>query len=80
MSDLEKINIYVPEQIGVILDNDANPFEILKKDGKTINRNKFLSLLILGYQNSYVSEYQQSYLPVPKFLHMPAIRSLPDTR
>ena len=61
MSDLEKINIYVPTHIGAILDNDANMFEILKKDGRTINRNRFLSMLILGYHNSYVTECQKSY-------------------
>ena len=48
MSDLDKINIYVPEHIGTVIDNDAELFEVLKKDGRTINRNRFLSLLILA--------------------------------
>lgn len=61
MSDLEKINIYVPEHIGAVLDNDADLFEVLKKDRRTINRNRFLSMLILGYHNSYVTECQQAY-------------------
>ena len=61
MSDLEKINIYVPEHVGVMLDNDANMFEVFKKDGRTINRNRFLSLLIVGYYNSYVEECQKAY-------------------
>ena len=61
MSDLEKINIYVPEHIGTILDSDANLFEVMKKDGRTINRNRFLSMLITGYHNSYVIECQSAY-------------------
>lgn len=61
MSDLEKINIFVPEQISRGLDYDAAMFEIVKKDGNTINRNKFLSLLLLGYYNAYVTECQSSY-------------------
>ncbi len=61
MSDLEKINIYVPDHIGTLLDNDASMFEILKRDRHTINRNRFLSMLILGYYNAYATECQASY-------------------
>lgn len=61
MSDIEKINIYVPDQIGRTLNNDATSFEIFKKDGCSINRNRFLSMLIVGYFNSYVSECQTKY-------------------
>ena len=61
MSDLDKINIYVPEHIGVVLDNDAELFEVFKKDRRTINRNHFLSMLILGYHNAYVTECQQTF-------------------
>ena len=56
MSNLEKINIYVPPQIVQTLDYDAGMFEIFKKDMQTINRNKFLTMLILGYHDAYVSE------------------------
>lgn len=59
MSSLEKINIYVPEHIGVTLDNDARMFEILKNDGTSVNRNRFLSMLISGYYNAYVSKCQR---------------------
>lgn len=57
----EKINIYVPETVGTLLNNDASLFEIFKKDGYTINRNRFLSLLIIGYYNSYVLESRQKF-------------------
>lgn len=60
VSDLEKINIYVPEYIGAALDKDASMFEIFKKDGRTINRNRFLSMLILGYYNTYIAECQNT--------------------
>lgn len=68
MSNLEKINIYVPEHIGNSLDNDATMFEVFKRDGQTINRNKFLSMLILGYHNSYVEECSNAYNNVIKLL------------
>ena len=60
MSNLEKINIYVPEYVGAILDKDACMFEILKKDGRLINRNRFLSMLIKGYYNAFVTECQNT--------------------
>ncbi len=57
---MDKIDIYVPENIGLMLEYDALMFEILKTDKKTnkttINKNKFLSMLIVGYYKDYVSE------------------------
>lgn len=53
---MDKINIYVPQNIGTILDNDAVQFEVLKKDGYTVNKNKFLSMLIQGYYDDYIIE------------------------
>lgn len=58
---MEKINIYVPEATGMLLNNDAALFEVFKKDGYTINRNRFLSLLVIGYYSAYVSECRQQY-------------------
>ena len=68
MDELDKINIYVPERIGRLLDKDTEMFEVFKKDGSTINRNRFLSKLILGYYNSYVYEHQQAYDKIVKNL------------
>ena len=56
MSILEKINIYVPRDIGNKLRNDALMFEVLKADGQSINMNRFLSMLIVGYYDDYISE------------------------
>ena len=58
MSDFEKINIYVPDEISRILDHDANLFEIRKKDGISINRNRFYTLLLTGYYDAYMAEYR----------------------
>lgn len=58
---MEKINIYVPENVGAIIEYDASMFEVYKKDGKTINKNKFLSLLITGYHEDYVSDSRAAY-------------------
>lgn len=58
---MEKINIYVPEGIGLILENDASMFEVFKKDGITINKNRFLGMLITGYYDDYVTEARTAY-------------------
>lgn len=56
MSDLEKLSIYAPKAIAMALDRDAELFEIFKRDGRTINRNRFLSQVLLGYHDSYTEE------------------------
>ena len=56
MSNLEKINIYVPNNIAEILDQDAWLFEIYNPQKTRINRNRFLSLLLVGYYNTYITE------------------------
>jgi len=56
MNNLEKINIYVPDDVYYVLHHDAVEFEILKSNGKG-NLNRFLSLLIIGYQAQYTTEY-----------------------
>lgn len=58
---MEKINIYVPQKVGVLLENDATQFEILKKDGYTINKNKFLTMIVQGYYDTYMQEAQNKY-------------------
>ena len=57
----EKINIYVPDYVADTLDNDASMFEVVKNDGRSINRNRFLSMLILGYSDMYASECQRAF-------------------
>ena len=58
---MEKINIYVPENIGAMIESDATMFEVYKKDGRTINKNRFLGMLIIGYYNDYVTEAKAAY-------------------
>lgn len=58
---MEKINIYVPDYVGAMIENDAEMFEVYKKDGKTVNKNRFLSLLIKGYYEDYISEARTAY-------------------
>lgn len=53
---VEKVSIYAPPEIVESLDRDARLFEVFKKDGKTVNRNRFLSMLIVGYHESYSQE------------------------
>ena len=57
----EKINIYVPESVGALINNDAALFEIFKRDGCTINRNRFLTFLITGYYRMYASDCRRKY-------------------
>ena len=56
MSDLEKLSIYVPETMIATLDRDAMLFEIFKRDGRSINRNRFLSMVLLGFHDTYSKE------------------------
>ena len=58
---MEKINIYVPENIGKMLEGDAVMFEVYKKDGRTVNKNRFLGMLIKGYYDDYISEARVAY-------------------
>ncbi len=58
---MEKINIYVPENIGAMLENDAVMFEVYKRDGRTVNKNRFLGLLITGYYGDYITEARAAY-------------------
>lgn len=43
----QKINLYVPEDTALVLENDARYFEIFKKTGN-VNRNLFLSRVLSG--------------------------------
>ena len=55
----EKINIYVPHEIGLQLRNDAKLFEIFKKDKRTVNLNRFLTLVLCGYYDDYCRENKE---------------------
>ena len=52
----DKINIYLPAEVGDMLERDVTLFEIFKKDGMTPNRNRFLNMLVQGYYETYSSE------------------------
>lgn len=58
---MDKINVYVPENIGSMLERDASMFEVYKRDGRTINKNRFLGMLITGYFGDYVTEARSAY-------------------
>ena len=51
----------MPENIGAMIESDATMFEVYKKDGRTINKNRFLGILIIGYYNDYVTEAKAAY-------------------
>lgn len=55
----EKINIYVSVEIKDQIITDAMRFEILKRDNRTVNRNRFLSMLLCGYHDRYMTEYSK---------------------
>lgn len=58
MNELDKINIYVPREVGDLLDSDNEMFEVFKLDGITPNRNQFLAQLVAGYYDTYARELQ----------------------
>lgn len=55
----DKIKIYVPKRIVEILDKDAEGFEFFKGDGIQINRNAFLSALIINYFDKFRSSQEE---------------------
>lgn len=55
----EKINIYVSVEIKDQIITDAMRFEILKRDNRTVNRNRFLTMLLCGYHDRYMTEYSK---------------------
>lgn len=61
MEYYDKINIYVPAKIKQQLDNDAQRFEIFKGDHLTLNRNRFLTMVLCGYYDRFTQEHQLSY-------------------
>ena len=70
MSYLEKINIYVPRNIGIQLANDARLFEIFKRDKRTVNRNRFLTKLLCGYYDEYLQENMKIYNQINSVLEV----------
>lgn len=76
MSDLEKINIYVTENIRKRLHEDARMFEIFRKDNITINLNGFLSRVILGYYHTYVSECNEIYAAIRQELALAGLQKM----
>lgn len=58
---MDKINIYVPENISESIENDAIMFEIFKKDGMTPNKNRLLNQIISGYYEEYYNEAESAY-------------------
>ena len=64
----EKINIYVPDETRLQLKNDAELFEIFKRDRRTVNLNQFLSLVLCGYYDEYCRETREAYDAVMKIL------------
>lgn len=59
MSDLDKIIVYVPEEMTERLKRDAKQFEVFKKDGYSINMNRLLNQIVLGHYDAFVSERRQ---------------------
>lgn len=56
MDGLDKLSIYVPDSAATAIERDARLFEVFRSDGRTINRNRILSLILLGYSDSFTSE------------------------
>lgn len=64
----EKINVYVSKELKAAVRNDAVLFEIFKRDQRTVNTNGFLSMLLLGYFDSYSTEKRNAFNSVADIL------------
>jgi hypothetical protein len=56
---MEKLKIYVTSRIADILLKDTEGFEFFKKDGLELNKNAFLTQLVVNYHNQF-AESQKS--------------------
>lgn len=54
----DKIKIYVTKRIATLLESDADSFEFHKRDGVTVNKNAFLTALIINYQDEFRTRQQ----------------------
>ena len=60
----EKLNIYIPKRTSEQIEEDAILFEMFKKDNRTVNRNRFLSMLLCGYFDTYMEESRNAYTSI----------------
>lgn len=60
---LEKIKINVTAHTATIIDKDIESFEFYKSDGRTFNKNNFITKLIVNYHNTFrekeIAMYEQ---------------------
>ena len=75
LSCYEKISIYVPENVDIILTRDAWLFEVFKTGTREINRNRFLSMLTLGYFHQYTEECKKRKEKLEKLINSCMVRS-----
>ena len=75
MSYYEKISIYVPESVNTILTRDAQLFEVFKTGTREINRNRFLSLLTIGYYYQYTEECKERKKKIEELIASCMVRS-----
>lgn len=80
MSYFEKISIYVPDSINTILTRDAQLFEVFKTGTREINRNRFLSLLTIGYYYQYTEECKERKERLEKLINSCMVRSTETQR
>lgn len=57
--ETEKINVFLPSEVAFILEKDAQVFEVFKADYTTINMNRFLSQLLIGYYDEFTAVYKK---------------------
>lgn len=80
MSYNEKISIYVPAYVDAVLKKDAQLFEVFKTGKREINRNRFLSLLIIGYYYQYTEECSQRKQKLEDLIDSSRIRCTAEQR
>lgn len=65
----DKIKIYVTKTIAALLERDADNFEFHKTDGVTVNKNAFLTALIINYQDDFTTRQQNLYGKIEEVLN-----------
>ena len=73
--DTEKINIFVPKETADILERDARAFEIFKSDHTSVNMNRFLSQVLIGYYEGFTATYRQMLSQISSLLETGGLKN-----
>lgn len=70
---MDKISIFMPPETRDRLYEDAKLFEVLKKDGRSINPNRLINLLVVGYHQTFAGERDERVEELAKAMRLAGV-------